>query len=371
MASVPSMGRGDFRGAMGVAVAMAVATWVVAAAYGLPVRDPDGVSVPTWVRLPAIVLVAVLLDALARWAAYVRATPGTGVWAALRTVVRDRWTREQVWFTLSGLVAWYVAYVAFRNLKGYLPFVTDRLWDTELHRLDRLLWLGHDPAVVLHHVLGTGWAAWLLSGVYVLWIGLVPAALAIALVWTRRSLTGALYVTAVSFTWLLGAAVYYLVPSLGPIYSRPQEFSDLPQTFNTSVQELLLHDRIAVLTDVWDTRAVQTVAAFASLHVAITVTTCLVAELLRLPRWVRLSGWTFAALTCLSTVYLGWHFFVDVLGGIVIGTLALVLAAWTTGHPLRRRDRPWSLGEARAREQARVRSLTDQPDASASRSRSA
>ena len=371
MASVPSMGRGDFRGAMGVAVAMAVATWVVAAAYGLPVRDPDGVSVPTWVRLPAIVLVAVLLDALARWAAYVRATPGTGVWAALRTVVRDRWTREQVWFTLSGLVAWYVAYVAFRNLKGYLPFVTDRLWDTELHRLDRLLWLGHDPAVVLHHVLGTGWAAWLLSGVYVLWIGLVPAALAIALVWTRRSLTGALYVTAVSFTWLLGAAVYYLVPSLGPIYSRPQEFSDLPQTFNTSVQELLLHDRIAVLTDVWDTRAVQTVAAFASLHVAITVTTCLVAELLRLPRWVRLSGWTFAALTCLSTVYLGWHFFVDVLGGFVIGTLALVLAAWTTGHPLRRRDRPWSLGEARAREQARVRSLTGQPDASASRSRSA
>ena len=371
MASVPSMGRGDFRGAMGVAVAMAVATWVVAAAYGLPVRDPDGVSVPTWVRLPAIVLVAVLLDALARWAAYVRATPGTGMWAALRTVVRDRWTREQVWFTLSGLVAWYVAYVAFRNLKGYLPFVTDRLWDTELHRLDRLLWLGHDPAVVLHHVLGTGWAAWLLSGVYVLWIGLVPAALAIALVWTRRSLTGALYVTAVSFTWLLGAAVYYLVPSLGPIYSRPQEFSDLPQTFNTSVQELLLHDRIAVLTDVWDTRAVQTVAAFASLHVAITVTTCLVAELLRLPRWVRLSGWTFAALTCLSTVYLGWHFFVDVLGGIVIGTLALVLAAWTTGHPLRRRDRPWSLGEARAREQARVRSLTGQPDASASRSRSA
>jgi len=365
------MGRGDFRGAMGVAVAMAVATWVVAAAYGLPVRDPDGVSVPTWVRLPAIVLVAVLLDALARWAAYVRATPGTGMWAALRTVVRDRWTREQVWFTLSGLVAWYVAYVAFRNLKGYLPFVTDRLWDTELHRLDRLLWLGHDPAVVLHHVLGTGWAAWLLSGVYVLWIGLVPAALAIALVWTRRSLTGALYVTAVSFTWLLGAAVYYLVPSLGPIYSRPQEFSDLPQTFNTSVQELLLHDRIAVLTDVWDTRAVQTVAAFASLHVAITVTTCLVAELLRLPRWVRLSGWTFAALTCLSTVYLGWHFFVDVLGGIVIGTLALVLAAWTTGHPLRRRDRPWSLGEARAREQARVRSLTGQPDASASRSRSA
>ena len=351
---MPVMGRGYFRGAMGVAVAMAVVTCVIAAAYDLPVRDPDGVSVPTWVRLPLIVLAAVLLDLVARWTAYTRTTPRPGAWQALRTVLRERWTREQVWFTASGLVAWYVAYVAFRNLKGYLPFVNDRLWDTELHRLDRLLWLGHDPAVVLHHLLGTGWAAWLLSGVYVLWIGLVPAALAIALVWTRRSVTGALYVTAVSFNWLLGAAVYYLVPSVGPIYSRPQDFADLPRTFNTEVQELLLRDRVAVLTDVWDTRAVQTVAAFASLHVAITITTCLVAELLRLPRWVRLSGWVFAGLTCLSTVYLGWHFFVDVLGGVVIGTLALVLAAWTTGHPLRRRDRTWTLRGARTREEEQV-----------------
>jgi len=150
-------------------------------------------------------------------------------------------------------------------------------------------------------------------------------------------------------------AVYYLVPSLGPVYSRPQEFAGLPRTFNTSVQELLLRDRIAVLADAWDTRAVQTVAAFASLHVAITITTCLVAELLRLPRWVRLSGWVFAGLTCLSTVYLGWHFFVDVLGGVAVGTLALVLAAWTTGHPLRRRERTWSLREARAREDEQVR----------------
>jgi len=181
----------------------------------------------------------------------------------------------------------------------------------------------------------------------VLWIGLVPAALAIALVWTRRSVTGALYVTAVSFNWMLGAAVYYLVPSLGPIYSRPQQFTDLPRTFNTDVQDLLLSDRVAVLAGAWDTRAVQTVAAFASLHVAITVTTCLVMELLRLPRWVRVSGWVFAALTCLSTVYLGWHFYVDVIAGVAVGTLALLLAAWVTGHPLRRRERPWSRAAAR------------------------
>lgn len=338
------MGRGDFRGAAAVAAAMAVATLVVAAAYDLPVRDPDGVSVPTWVRLPLIVLAAVLLDVVARWVLALRrrdagARPAAG--SALRSVVAERWDLAQVRFTLSGLLAWYVAYVAFRNLKGYLPFVNDRLWDTELARLDRVLWLGHDPAAVLHEVLGTGWTAWLMSGVYVLWIGLVPAALAVALVWTRRSLAGELYVTAISFNWLLGVAIYYLVPSLGPVYSRPQGFTDLAPTFNTRVQEWLLQDRVDVLAGAWDTRAVQTVAAFASLHVAITVTTCLVAEVLRLPSWVRVTCWTFAVLTSVSTVYLGWHFFVDVLGGAVVGAVALVLAATATGHPLRReRVRP-------------------------------
>ena len=49
-------------------------------------------------------------------------------------MVVERWNRDQIVFTLSGLVTWYVAYVAFRNLKSYVPFVTDRLWDTELAR---------------------------------------------------------------------------------------------------------------------------------------------------------------------------------------------------------------------------------------------
>jgi membrane-associated phospholipid phosphatase len=352
-ASVESMGRGDFRGAAAVAAAMAVATLLVATAYDLPVRDPDGVSVPTWLRLPLIVLAAVLLDVVARWALALRRRERPAAMSALRSVVAARWDRAQVRFTLSGLLAWYVAYVAFRNLKGYLPFVNDRLWDTELARLDRVLWLGHDPATVLHQVLGTDWAAWLMSGVYVLWIGLVPAALAIALVWTRRSLAGELYVTAISFNWLLGVAVYYLVPSLGPVYSRPQDFADLSPTFNTRVQEWLLQDRVDVLAGAWDTRAVQTVAAFASLHVAITVTTCLVAEVLRLPSWVRVAAWTFAVLTAVSTVYLGWHFFVDVLGGAVVGAVALVLAARTTGHPLRReRVRPRAVVADGDREQA-------------------
>lgn len=338
--------QGEFRPAAVVALAMAVATLLVAWGWDLPVRDPDGVSVPTWLRLPAIVGVAVLLDVVVRWALLARA--GHSPREALAEV-RERWGRDQVVFTLSGLATWYVAYVAFRNLKSYVPFVNPRLWDDELARLDKVLGLGHDPATLLHQVLGTGWAAWFMAAVYLVWIALLPATLAIALVWTRRSTAGAWFVTAISLDWLLGALTYYAMPTLGPVYADPGTFAGLPRTPNTDVQEMLQDDRAAVLADVWGTSAVQTIAAFASLHVAVMVTICLHAEMIRLPRALRVAGWTFLALTALSTVYLGWHYALDVVGGAAVGTLALWLAARMVGVPWRRRDYGWSPTAARRR----------------------
>ncbi len=324
---------------------MALAAALVAWEHHLPIRDPDGANLPTWFRLPVIVATAVALDIVARWALMVR-RGGASSKDALRWAVVERWDRDQIRFTVSGLVTWYVAYVAFRNLKSYVPFVTDRIADPTLARIDRLLWLGHDPAIVLHDVLGTSWANWVAASVYLIWIGLVPASLAIALVWTRRSTYGAWYVTAISIDWCLGAVLYYAVPSLGPTYSSPGWFASLQHTPNTSVRDTLLSDRVEVLSGPWDTHTVQTIAAFASLHVAVMVTVCLVVEAMRLPALIRVAAWGFLALTMMATVYLGWHFFVDVLAGILVGAAAFALAAKATGNPLRRRDEPWTFRAA-------------------------
>ncbi len=320
---------GEFRAAAAVAVAMALATALVAWVWHLPVRDPDGVSVPTWIRLPLIVLTAVLADVVVRWLALARA--GVGRREAVAHL-RERWGREQVVFTISGLVAWYVAYVAFRNLKSYVPFVNRRLWDDQLARLDKVLFLGQDPAGVLHDILGTHWAAWVLTAVYLLWIGLLPATLAIALVWTRRSTTGEWFVTAISLDWLLGVAAYYLLPTLGPVYADPAQFADIATTPNTEVQQMLMDDRVAVLADPWAAGTLQTIAAFASLHVGMMMTICLIAELVGLRRGWRISAWVVFVLTVLSTIYLGWHFSVDAIGGVVLGAAGVWLAALATGN---------------------------------------
>jgi hypothetical protein len=195
-----------------------------------------------------------------------------------------------------------------------------------------MLWLGNDPSTVLHDLLGTTWAAHFFSLVYVGWIGFVPVTLVAALVWSRNVTGGAWYVTAVAVDWVLGVITYFLVPTVGPIYHQPGHFSTLPHTWVSSIEAAMWRDRGEVLAHPFATDAVQTIAAFASLHVGIMVTVCVMAELLRLNRGVRVGLWVFLGLTELATIYLGWHYFVDTLAGAALGVAGVWIAALGTGN---------------------------------------
>ena len=356
------MGRANFKFAGLCALALALAMVLVAWAEDLPIRDPDGVVVPTYVRLPIILLIAWLLDvvprAVLRSRSDLRTFPST-----LRAVIAGRWNRKHVIFAVSGLGTWYVCYAAFRNLKSYVPFVHERLFDNTFHDIDHTLWLGHDPASVLHTWFGTTWAAEFFSGVYVVWIVLIPVTLAIALMWTRHPAAGSWFVTAVAVDWLLGVATYFAFPTLGPAYSESWEFADLKRTFTTKLIEDLMRDRQHVLADPHGTNAVQTIAAFPSLHVGMMVTICLFVTLVGLARWIRITAWTYLALTILSTIYFGWHFSVDALGGAVIGSLAVWIAALGTGNHVNGRPRLVDRGTHEDPDDH-----TDQPSAVVSRS---
>lgn len=315
-------------------LALAAASVVMSLAEGIPVRDPDDV-LPAYVQMPAILLLAIGLDIVPR-AVRRAGRPGGGWGGRLvtewRAVSHERWPASHWRFALSGLAAWYLSYVAFRNVKNMAPFVHPTLYDDALADIDRFLFAGHDPAAVLHSWLGTGLAAHLFSGIYILWIGVVPASIAIALVWTRHTRAGEWYVTAVAVDWAVGALLYVLVPTVGPIYSDKAEFADLPHTYVTDLQNGMWDDRVAVLADPTGGHALQTIAAFASLHVGIMVTICLIGQLIGLPRWVRVTSWVFLGATILATVYLGWHFACDVLGGFALGAFAVWAAGVATGN---------------------------------------
>ena len=332
------MRTGGFRFAVLLSLALAAAAVAVAATYHLPLRDPDGVAVPTYVRLPIILLLAFLTDVRARARVWRTRRSLLRAPRTLVAVIRERWPlgARAVRAGRAGCVVPHLRRVPEpQELRAVRqpPAVRPARSSTSTASCGS----GHDPATVLHHVFGVGWAAQFFSFVYVAWIVFVPVSLVVALVWSRDRTRGAWYVTAVAVDWVLGVATYFAVPTLGPVYAQPQDFVALPHTYVSTLQETMIQDRYTVLFDPFATHAVQTIAAFASLHVGIMVTVCLMTELLGMKRWVRVAMWVFLVLTVLATVYLGWHYFVDTLGGAVLGAAGVWIAALGTGN----HDRGW------------------------------
>ena len=313
-----------------LAIASAGSALVAALALDLPLRDPDNAAGPMYVRLPAVVVLLMAVDILPR--AFARRRTGPGFTRAVRDVVLERWSRPRLKLVVVGLISFYLTYVGYRNLKAFLPFAREGTADESLLALDAALGLGSAPATLLHSVLGTGIAAHALSTVYVAFLAFVPLSLGVALVWSRRLRSGYLYVTVLCLNWLLGALSYYLVPSLGPVFAQPQLFADLPTTHVTQLQEMLVSDRRLVLGDPQASGPGHGIAGFASLHVSIVFSAVLVAHLLGLSALVRRGLWLFLGMTVLATVYFGWHYLVDDVAGLVIGTVAVWLGARATGH---------------------------------------
>jgi hypothetical protein len=324
-----------------VAVVSMIVAVIVTNAAGIPVRDPDHIAGKRLAGLLALVAVLFVVDVV------VRAARRTGrrlpPRAAIARVRRERWTRSRSIAVGVALVSFYVSYLAYRNLKSVVPLLRPELFDRQLLDIDRGLFGGNDPAAILHALLGTGFAAQFFSAAYLLFFIFIPGTLAFALVFTPNLRAGLFYATAQSLNWLLGAASYFLLPSLGPVYADPGLFSGLPASGVTELQRFLIEQRADFIADP-SAVAAQSIGAFASLHVSIFFTGALAAHLLGCGRTVRIGAWVLLGLTTTATIYLGWHYVLDDVGGLVLGALALVVARALTGLDLReaRRTAPLS-----------------------------
>ena len=321
-----------------VAAVSVVAALLTTDAAGIPLRDPDHVAGRRLLLVFALVGLLVVFDVM------VRAARGSGVlWpsrAAMQRIRRERWTLWRGLAVSSALISFYVTYLAYRNLKSVVPLLRPgELFDRQLADLDRTLFAGHDPAALMHAVMGTGTAAHVMSAAYMLFFAFIPITLAAGLVFSRDLQAGIFYTTAQSINWLLGAASYFLLPSLGPVYATPDFFAKLPVSGVTQLQDLLLDQRVEFLRDPVAGTA-QSIAAFSSLHVSIFFTAALAVHLLRLERSVKLAAWILLGLTVASTIYLGWHYVLDDVGGLILGAIAIALACVLTGFDVRGARRP-------------------------------
>jgi hypothetical protein len=298
----------------------------------LPIRDPDARYVGSPLALIALIVVLfVLLDIVPRAVRQARSSE-VKFREAAREVFLGRWWGRRGLIVIVCILGFYATYLSYRNLKSFLPFVTDgALHDPGLLDVDKAMFLGSQPATLLHDLLGTGLSAEALSAVYLAFLTFVPVSLGVALVWSSRVAAGLWYVTSLAIVWMLGIASYYLVPSLGPIYVRPGLFADLPQTGVSELQATLMEHRREVVADPNATDVVQSIAGFASLHVAVILTAALIAHLVGAPRFLRVGLWIFLGLTVLATVYLGWHYVIDDIAGVAIALAGVYAGAVLVG----------------------------------------
>ncbi|MBW3652854.1 MAG: phosphatase PAP2 family protein [Actinobacteria bacterium] len=333
-----------------VAAVTVVAALVATDAVGLPLRDPDHVAALYLALVGFGTVVLVGLDVVVRAGLRCGSFPPSR--AAMRLVRRERWTLRAGIAAGSALVGFYATYLAYRNLKSVVPLIRPgELFDRQLASLDRELFGGNDPAALLHTLLGTGLPTHVLSTAYVAFIVFLPLTIGLALVFCRDLQAGLFYTTAQSINWVLGIASYFLLPSLGPIYVDPGAFAALPPSEVTHLQNVLLDQRVDFLRDP-STATPQSIAAFASLHISMSFTAALAAHLLALGRRLRIALWVWFTLTTLGTIYLGWHYVLDDIAGVILGAMALALARALTGIDLRsareRRRHPGSVDERSA-----------------------
>jgi PAP2 superfamily len=323
-----------------VAVVSMAAALIAVNAAGISLRDPDHVAGRRLVLVFALVGLLVVLDIAVRAS---RRSPGRmPAWAAMAEVRRERWTFDRGIAVATALISFYVSYLAYRNLKSVVPLLRPgELFDRQLADFDRAMFGGNDPAVLLHSLLGTGVASYACSAAYMMFFVFIPGTLAAALVFSPNLQAGLFYASAQSLNWLLGAASYFVLPSLGPVYVEPSVFANLPASGITQLQELLMDQRIEFVRDPAIGTA-QSIGAFASLHVSVFVTAALAAHLLGLHRSVKIVAWILVVLTVGATIHLGWHYFADDLGGVVIAALALAIARALTGIDLRAERRQTS-----------------------------
>ena len=70
-------------------------------------------------------------------------------------VRRERWTPARAFAVGLALVSFYVSYMAYRNLKAVVPLLRPGdLFDVQLGAIERDVLGGHDPAALLHSLLG-------------------------------------------------------------------------------------------------------------------------------------------------------------------------------------------------------------------------
>ena len=313
----------DYRWLIGpwiVVLAFTLVTLATSRHLGIPIRDPRGSLFGLRFGLSLVLFsLFVVVDSV------IRSRRGRGTFGDAVFELRRRWPKDRLAIALSGLLAYHLVYVCYRNLKSWVAFQQVR--DTELLDFDRWLFFGNSPAMLLHTLLGDRFWAYALALVYRSFAMLVPISFVAALAFSNRIRDGYVFLMSSTWLWIVGLGSYYLIPSRGPFASAPEQFAQLSHTAITATQGKYLEERSHLLQHPLASDALNSISAFSSLHVGFTFMVLLVLRSYGFRRMAITLG-VYLIAVIVATIYFGWHYASDDLAGLVVGFLAALFGRW-------------------------------------------
>jgi membrane-associated phospholipid phosphatase len=127
------------------------------------------------------------------------------------------------------------------------------------------------------------------------------------------------FVLGTTLTLILSSAIFALWPAIGPWTT--QSFRPTSEQIGVASYLMRLKSPGPVEVDLIHVGII----SFPSFHVALAIL-CGVA--LGSFRRIRVWLWILIGLVCISTVTTGWHYGIDVLGGIVVAVVSIAVAGW-------------------------------------------
>jgi hypothetical protein len=242
--------------------------------------------------------------------------------------VRSGVLRHGFWAPLLYRVALYggvqISYFFFREL---LPQVNPRSLDTELHELGLALF-GAEPAVTLDAVVGAWTTEWFAFFYFGYFFVLATHVLPILFLAKEPRRLGE-FTFGLVFLFSVGHTLYMLVPGFGPYRALAGEFQHaLPEGLWLDI----------VMESVAEGGALKDI--FPSLHTA-APTFILLYSFRHRARAPYRYTWPvvgfFAVNIIVATMFLRWHWIVDVVAGLTLATVAQALSARVTRWEVERR----------------------------------
>ncbi|HTW81827.1 MAG TPA: phosphatase PAP2 family protein [Terracidiphilus sp.] len=138
-------------------------------------------------------------------------------------------------------------------------------------------------------------------------------------------------ILAIVLAAIVTVSIFWFLPAAGPW--TVQGFQPTIEQSAVTNYLSLLKTHAPFTTDCKTTAII----SFPSFHVVLAIVAAAAIGSIRV---LRIAAWTLAALICISTITTGWHYGVDVVGGLIIAWASIAVAGWIVQEPASATSRP-------------------------------